>query len=162
MEELLHNPKIWVAIAFVLFLIGFIKLAVPHILRGLDSKADQIKAELDEAVHLREEAQAVLAQYQQKQREMEKEAEEILIHAKEEATAMKANAEVALKEAIDRRTKMAEEKIARAEADAVSKLQSNIADVAVNAARTVLEEQMSDSDDELIKAALIDIDRVVH
>lgn len=162
MEAFFHDPKAWVAVAFFIFLAGFYKLALPFIIGALDKRAKDIQHQLDEAVRLREEAQAILAQYQLKKNEMEAEAENILHHAKQEASAMKANAEAALKDAIKRRTKMAEDKIARAEADAVAHMKATMVEVAANTAKAILIEQMADQDDALIDNALKDIDRIVH
>lgn len=166
MEALVHyanEPKNWVALAFVIFLFIFIKKAMPLISGALDKRADSIKSELDEALRLREEAQAVLAEYQKRQREVEQEAEEILSHAKAEADAMKKDAEKDLKEALKRRVELANTKIERAEKDAVREVQENIVDVAVQAARELIVDELDkDSDDELIQFAIDDIQRIVH
>ncbi len=61
---------------------------------GLDARADKIKSDLDEARRLREEAQELLADYQRKRKEAEKEAGEILTAAKREAAALEKDAEV--------------------------------------------------------------------
>lgn len=159
----MHEPKNWTALAFVFFLVLFVKKAVPPITRALDTRSDKIKDELSEALRLREEAQAVLAEYQKRQREVEKEATEILSHARNEADAMKKQADADLKDALKRRVELANAKIARAEQDAVKEVKENIVDVAVQAARTLIEEDMDkDADDELIQFAIDDIQRIVH
>ena len=123
----------------------------------------RIKEELDDAVRLREEAQAVLAQYQKKQQEVMQEAETILETAKSEAERMKLEAESKLKEAIERRITMANDKIARAEQDAIKDVQSNMVDIAIHAARDIIIEQIDDAaDDELITLAIDDVKRIVH
>ena len=157
------DPTVWVAVAFALFIVLFVKYAWKPITGGLDNRSKQIRDELDEAVRLREEAQALLAEYKQKQTEMLAEAESVLEHAKEEGKAMKANAEKDLEASVKRRSKMAKEKIARAEADAVAKVQSNMADIAVNAARAIITEQLQDgANEELIDQSTKDLDRIIH
>ena len=158
-----HEPKNWVALSFFIFLALFIKKAVPLIAGALDKRADSIKAELDDALRLREEAQAVLAEYQKRQREVEQEAEGILAHAKSEAESMKKQAEKELKEALKRRVDLANTKIERAEQDAVREVKENIVDVAVQAARELIADELDkDADDELIQFAIDDIQRIVH
>ncbi|MBN67592.1 MAG: ATP synthase F0 subunit B [Rickettsiales bacterium] len=163
MDSFIQDPTTWVAAAFVLFVIAFIKFALRPITRMLDQRSDIIKNELDEAVRLREEAQAILADYQKKQREANEEAERILATAKSEASRMQQEAEKTLKDAIERRVAMANDKIARAESKALEEVQENVVEIAVNAARSIILEHMEDaSDDELIRLAIDDIDRIVH
>ena len=69
---------------------------------------------MDEARKLREDAQKVLADYQRKQRNAQSEAEDIIAQAKREAEAYAEETRTALKESLERRSKLAEEKIARA------------------------------------------------
>ncbi len=163
LDHYIHEPANWVALAFVFFAVLFWKKAVPLMGKALDKRSDAIKGELDEALRLREEAQAVLAEYQKRQREVEKEAKEILDRAKAEAEDMKVDADKELKAALKRRVDMANAKIERAEQDAIRGVQENIVEVAVQAARTLIEEEMDgESEDELIQFAIDDIQRIVH
>ena len=108
------------------------------ILGALDARGARIKAELDEAVKLRKEAEGVLAEYRRKQSEAEKVAESIILNARGEAERMAADAKIKIDEFIARRTKMAETKIAQAEAQAVADVRSAAADAAIAAAETIL------------------------
>ena len=117
MMEFLAKPETWVLVSFVLFIALLAYLKVPGMIgKALDKRADAIRTELEEAQKLREEAQAILADYRRRQSDAEKEAEEIVRHAKEEAAALKVEAEKKLEENLARRTKLAEEKIARYDA----------------------------------------------
>ncbi len=162
MEAVLHNPTVWVAVAFVIFMLGFFKLAVPHLVRALDQRSNAIRNELAEAVRLREEAQAILAEYQQRQHDMVAEAESILVHARREAETMKLQAETDLKNAVERRTKLAQDKIARAEADATAQVKADLVTVAAAAAKTVMTDMMPSQSDALIDKATKDLERLVH
>jgi len=133
------DAEFWVAVAFVLFLcvlgyFGVHKL----ILSSVDRRRERIKAELDEARRLKEEAQALLAEYQHKQSEAEQEAAAIVAGAKTEAERMVMEAAAKTEEFVARRTKMAETKIAQAEAQAVADVRAAAADAAVAAAEKVL------------------------
>jgi F-type H+-transporting ATPase subunit b len=133
------DAEFWVAVAFVVFLGGLIYLGVHEmLLKLIDQRRDRIKAELDEALRLKEEAQALLAQYQRKQREAEQEAAAIIAGATAEAERMMAEAKSKMEEFIARRSKMAETKIAQAEAQAVADVRAAAAEAAVSAAEKIL------------------------
>src|SRR3990172_12581795 len=134
-----QHAEFWVLIAFLLFMGILLYYRVPKMLgTSLDKRAETIRNELDEARRLREEAQALLADYQRKSREAEEEAKTIVEQAKREAEALAAETRKALAEQVERRTKVAEEKIARAEAQAVSEVRATAVDVAVAAAEKIL------------------------
>ena len=133
------DAEFWVAVAFVVFLGTLIYLGVHKTLvRFIDQRRDRIKAELDEARRLKEEAQALLAQYQRKQREAEQEAAAIIAGASAEAARMMAEAKTKMEEFVARRGKMAEAKIAQAEAQAVADVRAAAAEAAVSAAEKIL------------------------
>jgi F-type H+-transporting ATPase subunit b len=133
------EAEAWVAIAFVLFLGLLIYLgAHRRVVGGIDARQARIKAELDEAVRLREEAQALLAEYERKAREAEGEAASIIAGATAEAERMAAEAKTRMEDFVVRRTKMAETKIAQAEAQAMADVRAAAADTAVAAAEKIL------------------------
>jgi F-type H+-transporting ATPase subunit b len=139
MIELIYEPETWVAIAFLIFVGVLLKLGAPKLLfKALDDRSARIKAELDEALKLRKEAEGVLAEYRRRQGEAEKTAESIIVNARVEADRMAAEAQVRVEEFIARRTKMAETKIAQAEAQALADVRAAAADVAVAAAEAML------------------------
>ena len=162
-ESLLHNPTFWVAIAFAVFVILAAKPVARLLTRSLDDRALKIKTELDEARRLREEAEAVLAAYQQKQRESLREAEAILSMAREEANRFNTEKKAELQQALDKRMKLGLEKIAQAEAKALEDVQSHVVDIAIGAARTIIQEHMTKgAADDLFKTALEGIERKLH
>jgi F-type H+-transporting ATPase subunit b len=139
MIDLIYAPETWVAVAFLIFVGILIKIGVPDMLfKALDDRSARIKAELDEALRLRREAEGILAEYRRKQSEAEKTAESIILNARVEADRMAADAQVKIEEFIARRTKMAESKIAQAEAQALADVRAAAADVAVAAAEAML------------------------
>ena len=132
-------PETWVAIAFLCFL-GLLAYLGAHrkIIETLDQRQARIKSELAEASRLRQEAQALLAEFERKGREAENEAEAIIASAKAEAERLAADAKVRMGEFVARRTKMAEAKIAQAEAQALADVRSAAADAAIAAAEKIL------------------------
>jgi F-type H+-transporting ATPase subunit b len=133
------EAEAWVAIAFVLFL-GLLVYMGAHrrVLGSIDARRARIKAELDEAVRLREEAQAVLVEFERKAHEAESEAAAIVAGAKAEAERLAAEAKTRMEDFVARRTKMAEAKIAQAEAQALADVRAAAADTAVAAAEKIL------------------------
>jgi F-type H+-transporting ATPase subunit b len=155
----MFEAEFWVAIAFVLFVgvLGYFR-AHKLVVKGIDDRRERIKAELDEARRLKEEAQALLAQYRRKQQDAEREAETIVSSAKAEAERLAAEAEAKMEEFVARRTKMAESKIAQAEAQALADVRSAAADAAVAAAETILTRMVKDKvGDDLIAKGIRDL-----
>jgi F-type H+-transporting ATPase subunit b len=133
------DAEFWVAVAFVAFLGVLVYFGVHEMMvKFIDQRRDRIKAELDEALRLKEEAQALLAQYQRKQRAAEQEAAGIIAGATAEAERMMAEAKSKMEEFIARRGKMAEAKIAQAEAQALADVRAAAAEAAVSAAEKIL------------------------
>ena len=150
----MFEAEFWVAVAFVVF-IGVLGYIGGHtrLLKGIDGRRERIKSELDEARRLKAEAEALLATYRRKQQEAEREAETIVASAKGEAERLAAEAEAKIEEFIARHTKMAENKIAQAEAQALADVRSAAAEVAVAAAEAILTRTVKDkvADDLLAK-----------
>jgi F-type H+-transporting ATPase subunit b len=139
--EFFHEPENWVAIAFVIF-IGVLLYVGVHkkIIEALDHRSARIKNELDEARKLRDEAAALLADYQKKQRQAEQEAQAIVAEARAEAERVAAESHAKVEEFVARRTKLAETKISQAEAQAVADVRAAAAEAAVTAAEKILRE----------------------
>ncbi len=149
----LRNTNFVVLIAFLLFLAVLLKVKVPALLGGLlDKRAQGIKADLEEARSLRDEAQTILASYERKARDVQAQADEIVVAAKRDAQAAAEQAKADLKASIARRLKAAEDQIASAEASALKEVKDRAVQVAVAAAGEVLAKQMSAKD----KAGTID------
>ena len=150
--HLFAEPEVWVLLAVVVFVIGVWKPARRAILGGLDARAARIRDELQSARRLRDEAQEALAAYQKRQREAGAEADAILAHARAEADRIAAQAARNLEETLERRRRLAEERIAQEEAKALAEIRAVTVDVAISAARQVIVAEL----DEQRGAALID------
>lgn len=145
----------YATVALVIFLGVITYFGVPKIIgKLLDGKIKQIADELEAAKRLREEAAALLVEYEQKRVAAEGEAEGIIAAAQDEAVRMTGEAQVALADLLTRRTKAVEDKIAQAEAAAVAEVRARSADVAIEAARAVLVEQMPNKGNELVDKAI--------
>jgi F-type H+-transporting ATPase subunit b len=139
MFEAAQETENWVALGFLLFIGLLVYLGVHRkVTDSLDQRQARIKSELDEARRLRDEAQALLAEFERKGREAEGEAQAIIAGAKVEAERIAAEAKARMEEFVGRRTKMAEAKITQAEAQALADVRSAAADAAVAAAEKIL------------------------
>jgi len=150
---MLRSAEFWVAVSFVIFCAILLYYKVPAIVaKALDERAAAIRRDLDEARRLREEAQSLLADYEKKHRNAAEEAQAIVETARREADALAAEMRANLKETLARRTRLAEEKIARAEAQAVDDVRAAAVERAIAAAERILREKASGANG----AALID------
>jgi len=163
MMDLIFDPEVWVAIAFIIFVVLAGKPIVRGIGKSLDARAARIKAELDEAKALRDEAQKLLAEYQRKQQAAMRDAEAIVAQARSEAERLKTEAAANLDSAFARREKMAMDKIAQAEAQAIAEVRGQAVDLAMAATGRLLGEAMNEQRSAaLIDAAIADLDKKLH
>lgn len=140
---LLQDPTFFVLLAFLIVMGLFWRAGVHKMLaKGLDKRSQDIADELDRARALRDEAQELLAKYQRRQREAEDEAAGVIEQAKKDALRITADARTKIEEQLGRRAKAAEEKIARAEAQAISEMRGATADIAIEAAREIIRVRM--------------------
>src|SRR6476646_7923370 len=137
------EPETWVAIAFIILMVVFAYLGVHRtVLTALDHRSARIKAELDDARRLRDEAAKLLAEYKARRASAEREAEEIIAGARADAERIAAEAKTKMEDFVARRTKTAESKIALAEAQALADVRAAAADAAVTAASTILSQSV--------------------
>jgi len=155
----MYEAEFWVAVAFVIFVGILIYVGVPKMLtNALDDRAKRVRTELDEARRLKEEAQKLLAEYRAKQRQADQEAVAIIEGAKAEAERIAAESKVKMEEFVARRTKMAETKIAQAEAQAVAEVRAAAAEAAVAAAEKILTQSVKGSvADDLLSRGIGDV-----
>jgi F-type H+-transporting ATPase subunit b len=158
------EAEFWVAVAFVIFLLVLAKFGVHRKLLGsLDERRDRIKADLDEAQRLRDEAKAMLAEAERKRHAAEQEANEIVGGARAEAERLAGEAKQKVEEFLARRTKMAETKIAQAEAQALADVRAAAAEAATSAAERILTETTKGQvADDLINRGIEDIRRKLN
>jgi F-type H+-transporting ATPase subunit b len=163
LHAILENPHTWVYLGFFIFL----ALAGPKLWKALSQMLDRrslkIKSDLDEAQKLKDEAQALLAEYQRKQRDAMREAEEIISNAKSLAQRQIKDAGKKLEENLARREKASLEKIAQAEAQALAEVRREAVDVATAAAAQVIRSQIDGvKGSALIDQAIAEVEKKLH
>ncbi|WP_119300328.1 F0F1 ATP synthase subunit B family protein [Dongia deserti] len=163
LHAILENPHTWVYLGFLIFVV----LAGPKIWKALaqmlDRRSLKIKSDLDEAQKLKDEAQALLAEYQRKQRDAMREAEEIISNAKALAQRQIKDAGKKLEENLARREKASLEKIHQAEAAALAEVRREAVDVATAAAAQIIRSQIDGvRGGALIDRAIAEVEKKLH
>ena len=149
------DPTFWVAVSFIILIAAAAKPVWGIVTRMMDAKIDSIRRQLDEATRLREEAQELLASYKRKIAEAEQEAEAIIGEAREEAERLRGKMTEDLEHSLQRREKLAMDRIAQAETEATQEVRAMASDIALTATRTILEDTVQgDKADRLIDDAI--------
>lgn len=158
------TAEFWVAISFFTFVALILYYKVPRLITGaLDKRAADISRELDEARRLREEAQALLASYKQRQAEAMKEADAIVAQAKAEAERLAEETRAAMEAQVVRRQQLAEDKIRQAETQALAEVRAAAADVAVDAARNVIAAKVDAAKDgQIVEKSIAELASKLH
>jgi F-type H+-transporting ATPase subunit b len=154
----------WVALA-MLALIGIMlwKRVPAMIGKMLDGQIDGIRKTLDDAAKLRREAEALKLEYEGKRNAATKEAADIVAAARSDADSLIANAKAQAEALVQRRTLMAETKIAAAERAATDEVRASAAQAATAAAQKLLAEKLDGANrDRLVDQAIGELDRRLH
>ncbi len=161
--EIFSSPEFWVAVAFFVFVGALFRPGGRIVTGALDARAERIRAQLDEAQRLREEAQHLLAEYQRKQRQAIQDAEAILNQARATAERHREDSVTELEQALERRERQAMDRIAQAEAEALAEVRGIAVVVSVEATRKLLAKSIDDAKaDQLIDAAIAELPDKVH
>ena len=138
------NDKVAILIGFVIFIGILVYYKVPQMIAGmLDARAERIRAQLEEARQAKEEAQTLLASFERKQADVQRDADEIVARAKSEATAASEQAQKDIADSIARKLKAAEDRIAQAEASATREVRNAAAAAAAAAAKEAMAQGLS-------------------
>jgi F-type H+-transporting ATPase subunit b len=131
-----------------------------NVLGALDTRAEKIRSELDEAQRLHEEAKALLAKYQRQLHEGEKLAQDILGQAEAQQKRFEEKMRADYEAAVKRRTDLAMERIQQEEARAVQEVRARAADLAIRTTRRLLTERVSEGEAQgLVRNAIEEVRR---
>jgi len=158
-HESFFNPEFWVGVAFLGFVALLIYYKVPGLVaKALDDRADMVRKDLEEARKLRDEAAALLADYKRRLAGAQHEADAVLARAKEEAAVLAAESKTSLTEMLARRTKLAEEKIARAQGQATAEVRAAAIEAAFTASHGVIGSKLGgDAGSDLVNRSIADV-----
>lgn len=157
------DPKFWVAVSFAIFAGLAIKLAWGRVMAMLDGRGLRIAAELAEAARLRQEAEDMLRHAQAERLAAMEEATALIARAKAEAERVAQAAAADAQAQAARRERMAMDRIAAAETSAIAEVRTAAAEIATTAARSLIAETFSASDDAaMIDAAVSDLPKALR
>lgn len=143
-KEFFSEAETWVGVGLLIFLGILVVAKVPGALaKALDARSASIQSELDEAARIRAEAEVMLKTLTAEREAAEAQAKDMIEAAKAEAKRLEAEAKVRLEETLARREKLAERKIAQAEANATADVKSTAADLAAQLAEQILLDQVA-------------------
>ena len=153
--EFIYEPEFWVAVSFFIFIGVLVYLGVhKKVANELDTRALWISKELEEVRRLREEAEKLLADTRRKPGDVITEVDDIIALAARQAETLAVETRQSLKEHVERRIKLAEEKIARAEMEAVRELRNDAVDLAIAAAQNLITAKLTpDRANELVSGS---------
>lgn len=154
---LVDDPHFWVLLATVIFAVIAWKKGRAPLLAMLDGRTNRIRAELDEAERLKEEAQELLADCQKKHRDAVQSAQKIIDNAKDTAVHLQKDAVRRLEEALKRKETQLTERIARAEASAIQDIRNQAADIAAVTAEKILGETLAKRGGKLVDDAIAEL-----
>ncbi|HFD16447.1 MAG TPA: F0F1 ATP synthase subunit B [Rhodospirillales bacterium] len=155
--------EFWLLVAFLIVVVLLWKPVRTRVLPALDERAARIRAELDEAQRLQEEAKSLLAKYQRQLHDGESLAREIMERAETEQRRLEARMKAEFEAMVARRTQQAEERIAQEEARAVAEVRGRAAELALRATEQVLRERIGEKEGKaLLETALAEVDRKLH
>jgi F-type H+-transporting ATPase subunit b len=158
-----ESANFWILIAFITFMAAFGRKAWGAIKTTLDGRADKIRQELEEAQHLKEEAQSVLADYERKKTAAEEEARQMVEHAKAEAERQAEDAKKALEHSMKRREELAMQRIAQAESEALREVRETAARLAVQATVQLIRENLDKGRaDQMIEDSIKEVREKLH
>ena len=142
MDILLHDATIWVALSFALFVVLAFALGRKMIIASLDEKIAKIRDEIETSDRLRTEALALLAQYQDKQKNAQIEADRILTEATTQAKSIQAKLDAEFEDSMARREQMLKERIVRMQDQARDDIRKYAAELAMSATAEIIAQKM--------------------
>ena len=144
------DPQFWVAVAFFAFIAAVFNPVRKMLTTSLDSKIKQIKDSIDEAENLKNETQVTLSEIKKRQNDVQQEMQSITEEAKNKADQLKINAELKLKDQIEKRKIIATSKIDQLTRDANNQIQFHISSTAIEAMVNLLKEKLDEKEKQKI------------
>ncbi len=161
--DLFANDKVWLTFSFLIFVWIVYSKGKGFIVSALDKKIDAIRTEFSEAENMRIEAQELLAQYQRKQNEANKEADQIIAHAKAHADEIVKSAEKDLLALVKRRERQLEDKLLHMRVSAENEIRQRATGLVLEATKHIIEQTISsDHEKKLLKSSLDQIPSQIH
>lgn len=155
--------ELWLLVALVILAAAVWRPVRDRVLPALDARAERIRADLEEAQRLHEQAKALLARYQRQLHEGEKLAADIMRRAEAEQRRLEERSRAEFAALVARRRQQAEERIQQEEARALARVRAAAAELAIGATRQILAERIGPEEGRAILGrALEEVRRRLH
>ena len=163
MDQIIQDPAFWTMLAFFALMGLLIYFKIPALIGGqLDKRAQKIETDIRDAEKLCEEAQDLLSRYERKQKDAMKEIEHIMAAAKDGAKILTQQGKEKLVASLARREKMAMDRIAQVEAQAVDDVRQLAVDISMDAAHELISAQAVTKGDKLVSDSIADLGSKLH
>ena len=144
----------WLLLTFVPLYLVIYKVALPRIGEVLEARQDKIDDDLKKAAARKEEAQAVMAEYEALQAEAHGKAQALLRETQDAMKEEAAKSNTALGEKLAKQGEEAEARISAAKAEALANLNDTVVEVTAAATEKLLGSKPSDDQVQSVVATL--------
>ncbi len=134
------DATFWVAVSIVVFIAAIFKTIKKMYVQTTDKYATGVSRQLAEAKELKSQAETMIKEYREKQKQGAAECERIIQQAKTDAESMREASLRELKATIKIREQQAVDKIGRLESEIMKELRLKTADMAIDATQKILSE----------------------
>ncbi|HEY8527357.1 MAG TPA: F0F1 ATP synthase subunit B [Acidimicrobiales bacterium] len=136
------NEIIWGAVGFIVVFFFVAKFGLPTIKKTMNDRTEKIRSDIAAAESQREEAEQLLAEYRAQLNDARAEAGRIIEEARQTADQLKRDQEQRLQAELAEMRQRAVADIEAAKAQAVSDLRGEVADLAIGAAETIVQQSL--------------------
>ena len=145
------DPQFWVAVSFILFIAAIFNPVRKILTSSLDGQINEIKNKIDESENIKNEAQKILSELKKREQEVEKEIKALSDNATSKIVGLEEQSKQKLKDQIEKRKILAENKIDQLVRDANVSIKNYISSTAINTTIHILKNNLTDEK----KASLI-------
>lgn len=152
------NEHIWLAIAFALFVVLFIKYAMPHLINSIDAKSKAVADEIENAKKMTAEAKILLEKAEEYYQESVHFAEKIIRNAEEDSRKTIESAQKTLEAEISKKTDAVMNRLKTEEEHAIRQVKSQIIEKAMENIQANIANDLGEKEqDNLVEKALNDV-----
>ena len=140
------DATFWVAIAFIIFIVGLFYLKIPQKINSLlNNMIEDIRNELNEAEKLKKEAKNLLNESQEKLENAQKENEQIIKNARQESEKLIIEINNKFFQTLENRKKITEQKIVQMKKDAIKSIKNASVKIAIESVTKLIKTSINKS-----------------
>ncbi len=156
------DPQFWVAVSFILFIAAIFNPVRKILTSNLDAKINEIKDKIDEIENIKNEAQKALDELKERETKVEKEIQNLKLESEKKILELKDLTATKLRDQIEKRKKLAENKIEQLLRDTNSSIKNYISDIAIKTTTYILQNNLTkEKKSELINKSIQDLNNII-